>query len=435
MILVRNGKLGCIVVWDVSSAVIRPTTKNRIASFDFLRGVAILGILLANIAAFASPSLASMMSGMANEPGPLGFFEALRDGFVSGKFRGMLAILFGVGLYLQSVKRSSHGEDWTKGYIRRTIWLLVLGLIHGIFIWWGDILFLYAISALVACFMVKLDDKLLLWIAGGVIGFYALLGMGGGLLFSLPAFSSAFAAGGEATDPVSVFMSAANEQRVYGAGTYLDQLIHRLLLSVVLLFSNLFMMPTVLGLMLFGIWVARSGVLANPSAHPEKVKPLFIVGAVALVLNLVPAIVYPMGVMISSFWAEAGLAYFASIFYLLVGALLVERFRTSGFVRAIANVGNVALSCYLMQSILCTFFFYSIGFGFFGKLDAIQQLAVVGVVWVINIVFANLWLSRFSLGPVEWLWRSVSEKRKLPLDRKESGEFELIPPPVVTNRR
>jgi uncharacterized protein len=103
----------------------------------------------------------------------------------------------------------------------------------------------------------------------------------------------------------------------------------------------------------------------------------------------------------------------------MLGAMAVEKGVLISVFGAVANVGRMALTTYLGQSLLATVIFYSWGFGLFGRLDLVQQLGVVAGIWVANLVFAHLWLQRFAIGPVEWLLRSLTEGRRLP-SRKES---------------
>ena len=102
--------------------------------------------------------------------------------------------------------------------------------------------------------------------------------------------------------------------------------------------------------------------------------------------------------------------------FILAGlALWAESGRLAGVQKAMARVGRVAMSCYILQSIVCTAIFYGWGLGWFGKLDRLQMLAVVAIVWAIDILFAALWLRKFRIGPLEWLWRSAAEGRWIKL--------------------
>lgn len=99
-------------------------------------------------------------------------------------------------------------------------------------------------------------------------------------------------------------------------------------------------------------------------------------------------------------------------------SLIMLIFR-SGFVpwlmRALANVGQMAFTNYLMQSIICTFFFYGYGFGNFNKLAFHQLYYVVGVVWIFQLIFSSVWMRFFRFGPFEWVWRSLTYWKRQPM--------------------
>ena len=111
-----------------------------------------------------------------------------------------------------------------------------------------------------------------------------------------------------------------------------------------------------------------------------------------------------------------------SIGYLALILSWVASGKADGLARQVAKVGRMALSNYLLQTLVCTTIFYSWGFGLFERLTELQALAVVPLVWAINVLFTNFWLARFELGPVEWAWRSLSEKRRFPIRRAPEPE-------------
>ena len=85
-------------------------------------------------------------------------------------------------------------------------------------------------------------------------------------------------------------------------------------------------------------------------------------------------------------------------------------------------VGQMAFTNYLTQSIMCGIFFYGIGFGYFGKLEYHQLFYVVGTVWIIQIIWSNIWLKYFRFGPMEWVWRSLTYWQKQPMRRPKKEE-------------
>jgi uncharacterized protein len=401
---------------------VSPTTRNRILVLDVLRGVAVLGILLANIAAFSSPFLQSIPT---PKPGDFPYFS-LETALVAGKFRGMLALLFGAGMYLQFAKRRGVDGNWPKGYIKRSALLAALGFVHMVFIWSGDILFLYALTSLAAMWAVGLaiDKKRIIIGAGVGIAFMLGLLLAGAMYLlstmpNSPLFSSSGGIG-------------PNEAKIFTSGSYGQQLAFRAMAAITLMLSTPIMLPTLGAQFLLGSWLCEKGIIAKPSAHAAAVKKLLWVGfGVGLPLNF--------GVGASVFFTHnTSLTFFTEFFaggvlavgYLMLGAIAVERGWFKAIQKGLANVGRFALTCYLMQSVICTTVFYSWGFRWYGKLSAVQLLVVVAGTWAIVLLFANLWRIWFDMGPVECLWRSATERKWLRMRREVALEPDS-PPPVV----
>lgn len=408
-------------------ATARPTLTNRIGTLDFLRGVGILGILLANIFAFAGPEVAYQIFERPELGFAEGWVEAVRTTLVSGKFRGMLALLFGVGMYLQFVKRQSAEGKWPGSYARRTFILLGMGAFHGLFLWYGDILFAYALTALIGMICVQYRDKVLVWMAVGMLALTTMVGAsqgGAGALGSDPSMAQLFS-----------FLSVENETRVHATGNYLEQLAFRGVVWLMMLFNMLVIVPSLLGLFLIGICLGRAGVLARPSQHPQLVRKLTWVGLAGLLLNGFYMVFHGLGVDYDYGWAiETGLNAPLAVGYVIWGAILVERGWFRGLVSAVSLVGQMALSSYLLQTIVLTTVFYSWGFGLFSQLDYISLLGVVAGMWVLNLVVAAVWMRFFTMGPVEYVWRWWSGGGDVPFRRRDlsvGGGGSSAPPPVI----
>jgi uncharacterized protein len=85
--------------------------------------------------------------------------------------------------------------------------------------------------------------------------------------------------------------------------------------------------------------------------------------------------------------------------------------------RPLAAAGQMALTNYLMQSLICTTLFYGYGLGWFGTLDRVGLWGVVFAVWALQLITSPLWLARFRYGPAEWLWRSLTYWKLQPLSK------------------
>ncbi len=386
------------------------TAGARIQSLDVIRGFAILGILLANIATFAGPDLSRNFGGAYSVDSLTHLFNQGEIALAAGKFRSSLAILFGYGLYLQFQKAEVAGKAWPETYFRRALLLGVLGFIHGFFIWIGDILFSYAVVSFIAAFMVKSDEKGLLWIIAGVFGL--------NLLFAgIIGLAAGFSSGSAGSSGIEFYpFRVSDEVAAFAKGTYLDQLKYRGIMWVAMtLFIVLTILPSLLALFSIGILMARRNFLAAPSAHPKLRNGLLWAGlGLGVPLNLIAFVLPHKALSTASIAWEMVCGPLLAVGLVTAIASLVEAGKSGFLGRMFGKVGKIALSNYILQSLLCTTFFYSWGFGYFGKLSRAQEYMVVLGVWAINFIFSELWLRKFDIGPVEWLWRSAVAKKRLP---------------------
>jgi uncharacterized protein len=379
--------------------MVSPTLRDRIPALDVLRGFAVLGILIANIPFFASLDFAGMGAGRARYSGVDLWLETLTTVFVAGKMRSTLAILFGIGVWLQYQKRSQIEGNWPGGYLRRSLCLAVIGIFHGLFLWHGDILFFYAGMSVLTALLVKVNEVALKTIIG--IGFGLSLIIGVGFVLLLNAFPMA-------NDPALAAYGVP-----FVSGTYLDQVKARLFLYPVTTLILFFQAGAMLPLFLLGALWGKSGVLANPSKYPNARKAALGVGfGIGLPLNLLGFLKLKGNENIGVLMEFSGGPVMA-IGIVMLGAIIVERGGLTLVTKNLAKVGRVALTTYLSQSLLASLVCYSWGFGLIGRVTYTQQLEIVAGIWVMNILFARLWLRRYAMGPVEWLLRSLTERSRL----------------------
>jgi uncharacterized protein len=401
-------------VRTLSARGVEPTVRKRILTLDVLRGVAILGILLANIEFFAQPEFEQVLLLSSQQRSPLeAWTTAAMNAFVNGKFRTMLAVLFGVGVWLQFEKRRAIPNAWPGGYWKRTFYLAMIGLFHGVFIWWGDILFNYAIAAFLASLFVALEDRKLklvmigTWAAGMFFGVCML-----GLVQLMTGRQAA-----DVSDTVPLLFSSQRELEVFGAGSYWEQLGLRSAYFGVSMVGSLTYLLWLMPFFFLGILFGRWRLMQDWRARPKTFRFLLWTGlGIGLPLNLLsfltPGTPYQTAfdVGVEILWGPI----------LSVGLLMgliawTQSGRLMPVQRTLANVGRMALSNYIGQSIVCSILFYSWGIGLFGRLDIFEQLSVVAGVWGVNLGVSFLWLKRYTMGPLEWLWRCATESRWLPL--------------------
>ena len=398
------------------------SARDRIETLDVLRGFALLGILAMNIRAMAAPFGAYMY--------PYAFFDftgASRAAYLFTsvafdlKMMGLFSMLFGVGVLLYADKPTEAGRSLRSLWFRRMACLLVIGLVHAYLIWDGDILVPYALCGLLLLWWVRRLPAG--WLAAGaalmlVVG--SLLTFGQGLEWdSMPEEDRA-----QESEFYMPTPEQAQEQLTAMLGSYPDVVLHRapFVLLAQTMFFVFFFFWRCGGMMLLGMALYKSGFLdgRRPMGTYATVAALAIPAGLALawwgaaelerVRYAMPARAF------RDVWNYVG-AVFASVGYAAALVLIVKRQAMPAIRRALAAVGQMALSNYLFHSIVSSIVFLGWGFGFAGRLDYAEQLLFVAAVWLVQLIVSPLWLARFRFGPAEWLWRSLTYGQSQPFRR------------------
>lgn len=374
--------------------------RPRIATLDFARGIAIFGILLLNISSFGLPKAAYLNPAYAGLPSLTDAWTwAMVDVLAQGKFLMMFAMLFGGGLYLLMPR----GKHWIQS---RLSILLLCGLIHATLLWDGDILLSYGLIGLVCWRMVREGRSSQSLVSTGIILYL----IGVAVLAILGVISSPKAGSFWLPGPAEI--QYEQYWRLKGGWEAIHNRLD--LLSSSLLAIGAQYGWELAGAMLIGSGLMRSGWLKGEFSERHYRK----VAAALLPLSLmiqIPAIYLQ--------W-KSGWDYRWSGFLLQVpreiGSLMqavsylalcygfwsvISRWR---LVHWISQVGRMALTNYLLQTLICTTFFNF--FGFFLHFDRLQLLAMVPLVWACNLLVTLLWLRYFRQGPLEWLWRKLTIK-------------------------
>ena len=371
---------------------------ERNVTLDFVRGVAILGILLLNISAFGLPKAAYLnpaWSGSASLSDA--WTWALLDLLAQVKFLTLFALLFGAGLQLLLPR----GKRWIQS--RLTLRAL-LGFIHGLFFWAGDILLAYALVGLVSWRMVReahhvkslFNTGVMLYLTG--IAVLVLLG-----LISGTAANRSWA-------PDAANLQYEQYWKLHGG---MEAVSNRAdMLSDNLLALGAQYGWQLAGMMLMGAALMRSGWLKGQFSlrHYRRTGALLVAAGMAVNLPAIFAQWYlAWDYRWCAFLLQAPRELSAPLQAIGYAALAwgywpqLCRFRLVG---AIACVGRMALTNYLLQTLICTTLFYHLGL--FMRFDRLQLLAFVPPIWAVNLLVSSLWLRRFRQGPVEWLWRQLT---------------------------
>ncbi|MFC4776317.1 DUF418 domain-containing protein [Paenibacillus sp. GCM10023252] len=307
---------------------------------------------------------------------------------VNGKFLGMLAILFGVGLemkYRQSVRL---GRPWPGVYLWICGILMAEGLIHYLLVMEFDILMGYAMAAIIVSFLVRGGERSMrrgLWWLGSVHLTLITLLSGVILLIQL--------------DGAEVSLGSMEETiALYQQGSWFEQLSVRLSDFLLLRIEVIFTIPLNVCLMLLGVRLMRSGAFGDDDKG-RSIRSRLMKWGIGLGLPLNLMLLIPGGLF--DLPVRYVFAPLLSLGYIAVIGLVVEKSKQLSIWSWLANTGRMSLSCYVAQNLLCTVIFYGWGFGLGGQLNAYGVIGMWLLLCLVQIGFATLWLRLFKLGPME----------------------------------
>ena len=398
---------------------------ERWESLDLIRGCAVLGIFVMNIQAFAMPDAAYF------NPTAYGDLNGGNYGvwlvshlFFDSKFMAIFSILFGAGIVLFTERAVKRERSPFWGHVRRNGLLILFGFLHAHLLWSGDILFSYGVCALLMYPFRRLSAKALLRWSFGLLLVGSLISVSGGLSFQQwPAADQQemvdfWNPGEEAiAEAVAIHQGTFTQwQPKMSEDSWLMQLVY-LPQSIVW---------RVTGLMLLGMALFKSGFLLGRGAK-QTAKNLFILGSF-IGLAMVTWGVWEneqigFNPVETSFFLLSQWNYWGSLALALayIGAILLwfGSPALEGLKNRLMACGRMAFTLYILQTLLAILVFRGTGLGWFGETSRMGQAGVVLGVWAVMLTLAPLWLSRFSFGPLEWLWRCLTYGKILPI-RKDA---------------
>ena len=398
-------------------------TPDRIATLDIVRGVAVMGILAMNIVAFAMP-IGAYMNPMAYGSETSLDLAAYAFNFIliDGKMRGLFSFLFGASMLLVIEKAEAKGLNSASVHYRRMLVLLLFGAIHFYLIWFGDILFGYALIGMVAWFFRNMAPRKLIALGATFILLQFLIMAS--FASSAQGLSAAAAQPGASADTLESWKEMSMWARVPSSTELAEQMGRALgpWSSLVqyqvtdhrwepLIFSLTFG-PETLGYMLFGMAALKNGFFAGSWSEQAytrvAVRGFLVALPVYFVLVLVNFLAGFSPVVL--LWISMAATVLVRPFMIVAVAALIILLTDQGgwLVDRIAAAGRAAFTNYLGTSILMTGLFYGWGLGLFGELTRSQLWLVVIAMWLVMLAWSKPWLDRFEYGPLEWLWRSLA---------------------------
>ena len=423
------------------------TSTERIATLDTIRGVALFGILLVNITAFGLPEAYFDPSNSGGSEGAPLYAWLVTETFFEGTQRSLFALLFGAGVILLTSRLEARGLgiEVADIYYRRNIWLVVFGMVHAyVLLWDGEILFQYGIIALFLFPLRRALPRTLLALGVGalLISFAWLLADYVEIRDISAASEKAWAvvdAGGEPTDeqmraieaweeeleeakPDEEQLQEAIDERSGSYWTFMKANASQVAETQTWDFYR-FVFLDVFAMMVCGMALFKLGLLTE--RLPLKVYWLMIlvgygVGLAANVHEARTILGADFGVLA---FARAEVTYDVGRVGVTAGhlglLLLYCRSGRTGWLKTrLAAVGRMALTNYVMHSVICLFVFSGIGLGLFGKLQRHELYVVVAGICLFQLVVSPIWLRHYRFGPVEWVWRSLTYRKKLALRKR-----------------
>jgi uncharacterized protein len=399
---------------------------ERIATLDVLRGFALLGILLVNMEFFSQPVYTQAFNA-GIFTGPLDRAAAwLVAWLAEGKFYSLFSFLFGYGLTIQMGRAAARGASFGPLYLRRLFVLLLIGLAHAFLIWVGDILVLYAtVGVLLLLFVGRRPKTILIW-AAILLLVPALFSLASAGLLAVARLMPEVAAEidrGVAMTEAGYREAAARATGVYREGGFAAITAQRARDLRFLYGFSIFVVPGILAMFLLGLYAGKRELFQRVAEHLPFWRRVLGWGlGFGLVANLAyatlsesagratasPAVL--VGTALQVLGAPAlCLGYVAAL------TLLLRRAAWRARLAPLAAVGRLALSNYLLQSLVCTTIFYGYGLGLFGRVGPAPGLLLAVAIYLLQLPLSVWWLRRFRFGPAEWLWRSLTYGRRQPL--------------------
>ena len=383
--------------------------RQRIATLDVLRGFALFGILLVNMEDFNAPGWPGLRAEWTDTPDRVVVW--LLKFAAEAKFRAVFAFLFGLGFALQLRRTGTADDTFTGLYVRRVVVLLLIGVAHFLLLWEADILASYALVGFLLLLFARCSTSQSLQAAG------ALAGLAVAALCVIVLLATPRAGGNLAIPPEKIEIAA-----IYSHGSYLDVVSYRVKQLPMYLGRSVVSAPSTLMLFLLGLAAGKAGLVQEPLVHRVLLRRLFVVGLLfGLIANGIVTVYSPRLMAIPKLARlpvvtcyvlgspVLGLAYLAGL------TLLQLNPYWRALLSPLAAPGRMALTNYLLQSVICTTLFYGYGLGWYNRISPAQGVGLCLAIFGAQALLSWIWLLRFRHGPAEWLWRSLTYLRPLPL--------------------
>jgi uncharacterized protein len=405
-----------------SSMPVSLTERSDI--LDVLRGFALFGVMMDNLFGFTGWGFLTDSGREALSTWPAdGLIGVLEQTFINGKFYSLFSLLFGIGFSIILIRNEQRGINPLKIFYRRLFILLLIGAAHLFLLWEGDILFLYAFLGLFLPLFRKCSDKTLIICAIGLIASPVLIDIIKILLnFKTGDFLEKIAfrideSNGIVGDGYRDYLykdgSGWQEWRNWQESGFLYRYSY-------IIESN--RIPKVLGMFLIGFYAGRKMMYVQLENYVQLFKQLrrwgFIIGIPSAIACTYfeffqKHIPEPVGIFHTIFYATSVVPL--SLAYVSVICLHWAKRKGNSKLKVLAPMGRMALTNYLMQTIIGVTLYFGVGFGFGGNIGPALFVPIGLAVYALQVLYSNLWFKYFNYGPFEWIWRQLTYWKRLPL--------------------
>lgn len=404
---------------------------ERILALDFIRGIAVLGILFPNIVAHGDAILSyfwppNLPGGAREIDKAVWLFQLV---LIDGKFRGLFTLLFGAGMMLFMERAWARGASrWLQA--RRLLWLALFGLIHYFLIWTGDILFLYAVSGLIALAMLKWSPQVQLkvgvaWFLVGALALTFALGSQAALETMPAAQQASPERYAEAQEGLADQVADAKAEIAAMSGdSYVGVVAYRLREEAGGIAEAVFFGPLeTIPLMLIGMALYRLGLFER-RLDPAKMRKWGWIGLIGGALLTLPIGLlaynadFPLALTLFAFNGPAAFLHLPMVLGLaaLLSLWAPSAAQTWLGSRLVAT-GRMAFSNYIGTSIVMMLIFQGWAGDLFHRYHRPELFLFVLLGWALMLLWSKAWLAHFRYGPLEWLWRCLTYWRLFPIRR------------------
>ncbi|MBY0087491.1 DUF418 domain-containing protein [Brevibacillus brevis] len=386
---------------------------ERIRQLDGIRGFALLGIVLVNMPSFLYPIMFLPDAGMVNTHSEMdSWIRLLFNMFVQAKFYTIFSFLFGVGFFLFMYRAESKQLPYRSLFTRRLFVLLIVGMVHLVFLWYGDILHTYALAGfLLLLFYHRQESTIKRWAWTLLVGMQAL----SALTLTVP----------EELVPIpdqSLLIQKAID--AYTNGSMIEWLQFRVGYEIPLVLSfEFFVILSVFPLFLFGFLAAKRGVFERTEDFIPAIRRVWwlALGLSVVLVPMIPLVQFGVVKFPASIWITvqtfvtwSGLSLCA--FYITSLLLLYRKESGKRMLKHFEPVGRMALSNYLSQTIIAVLV-VRVGHLYGTPALALGLVFSLGI-FTVQIFVSRWWLANYQFGPAEWLWRCLTYGKFVPMKRK-----------------